>query len=221
MKTLRNISTAVLFFLVMAAPAAADSISLTEVPTEVSSSSLSVTYKVLEEPEAGYSSTIRLMRVGWTGSNCGQVPQESNKVMNWRNVQSTSVRRFSLEPAFDYEGLGPYVVCAVIAKGYHQAIAESSASFTVVEITKMEMAEKAEEAAAKAKSESEAAAKKTQEESAHASTAPSSTLTKTPPLVQPLTSAQKIHAALVKCKKLKKHSKRVKCERAAKKAARR
>jgi hypothetical protein len=139
MNTLSRILTVVLFCLILASSAAADSIHLSVSPTSTYLNGPAMTYQVSGETEVGRGYAIRLMRVGWEGSNCGHIAQIKSGVYEWHNVREASVEpspkfeysgSFSLEPEYDYEGLGTYVVCAATVKS--EAPAETSASFTVV-----------------------------------------------------------------------------------------
>jgi hypothetical protein len=124
---------AVLATLVSTAPAAADSIHLSVSPTSTYLDGPAVTYQISGETEVGRGYAIRLMHVGWEGSNCGHAAKTES-----HNVREASV---GPSPKFEYSGnlsaatefyeaLGTYVVCAVTVNS--EAPAETSASFTVV-----------------------------------------------------------------------------------------
>jgi hypothetical protein len=208
MKTIRSISTAVLFFLVLAAPAAAAS------KIEVSASSPNptlgtpITYQVAGEAEVGETYQVNILD-GTSSQECfNQVKrvQGTSSVEVLRPVQvgrqhESSIESFSqtaMIPIEDYGALGTYTVCAMVRLGVLNtgSFAESTTSFTVV-----------------------------------AAPAPAPVVVPVPapvvtppPPVAPATSVvkpvvkpvSKLAKALKLCKKLKKHSKRVACEKYAK-----
>ena len=165
------------------------------------------------------------MHVGWEGTNCGTaahkewhnlVEAELGPFTNYPTGAFEYSHSFLLSSEYDFEGLGTYVVCAVTVKSEHPA--ETSASFTVVEITKAEVAAKAaaeakkqkEVAEAKAAAEAEVAAKKKQEEAAASAAATkkhqeeeAAKLVK--PVVKPVS---KLAKTLKQCKKQYKHNKK-------------
>jgi hypothetical protein len=204
MKRLSTILLAILVALVFAAPAVADSIHLSVSPTSTYLNGPAMTYQVSGETEVGRSYAVRLMRVGWEGSNCGHAAQIKSGVYEWHNVREASV---GLSPKFEYSGnlsaatefyeaLGTYVVCAVTVNS--EAPAETSASFTVVTPPPPPQPPPAPVVAP--------------------TPAP---VVMPPPPVAPATPVVKPVSRLAKalklCKKLKKHSKRVACEKRAKK----
>lgn len=213
MKRIGTIILVVLSALVYASPAAADSIHLSVSPTSVYSTEPTVTYQVSGETEVGRGFAVRLMRVGWEGSNCGDAAHKE-----WHNLVEVEVgpysdfptgkfelnKSFSLEPEYDYEGLGTYVVCAVTVNS--EAPAETSASFTVVTPPPVPVV-----ASAPAPVAAPSPAPPTV-----APVAPAK-----PPVVTPVVKrVSKLAKALKQCKKQYKHNKkkRAKCERVARKS---
>ena len=202
MINLRRISTAVLFCLVLAAPASAASPIHLSVPASAYLGS-PVTYQLSGEPEP-----TRHFRVGFLHT---EVPGACAKALKGESSPATTVasgqvlsgkfEEHGSLPTTLYEALGTYYVCAAV-QTEEPAPAETYASFTVVP------------------------APPPPPPVVTPPTPPAPVVTPpapvvTPPVVHPpLTSAQKLHAALAKCKKQKNKRKRVKCERTARSAAR-
>lgn len=207
MNTLRSISTAVLLSLVLAtsASAAEPNISVTVSANPSATLGTPVTYNVSGEGEARQTFSVRIMSLAtYPASECLRANEKSSVVYEYPatlNGSGVSLHSFSESGTIvssDYSALGAYVVCARITGGVHPA--ETSVSFSVV---------------------APAPVVTTPAANPNPAPAPSvAPLLPTPvatPSVVASTSAQKLHAALAKCKKQKnKKKKRAQCERAAK-----
>jgi hypothetical protein len=232
MKTLRSISTAVLFFLILAAPAAADStINLTVSPTE-SVVGTPVTYTVSGEAEVTQMYEVRIMQVDSSHpeTECVRATKNS-QLLRQLEVQGkgSPLKPFRYPesgeetiPVKDYSELGTYTVCAILREGrtncnLNECHAESTTNFTVVAVTKAEEAAKTAEAQKK-----EAQEKKAKENTNGSGTTPTITPSLTPPppvapVIKPVVKpVSKLAKALKLCKKQKNKHKRAKCEKLAK-----
>jgi|ERR1700677_2876939 len=212
MKTLRTTSIAVLLCLVMATPAAADStINLTLSSTNPVVNT-PVTYTVTGQAEDHETYEVRIMHVNLPSANCGKArPTESSQVREVE-VQGKASTLLSFEysatlPTEDYTEVGTYAVCANVRGN---SPIESLTSFTV-------LAAPAPTVPVVAPTPPPAPAA-----SPVAPAPESAALVLAAPAVAATvpSAAQKLRTALAKCKKLKKHSKRVQCERSAKKEVR-
>jgi hypothetical protein len=215
MKRLSTILLAILAALVFAAPAAADELSLAKrsiLPGE----SISYTIKVEEHPIIRETAIAKLMIT--TDPEC-LVESDNQPFLSEQNFSKPTTETSSNGP---YTVLGTYQVCEyyrVNEVGGTNVTPKIIRTFKVVDAATKEQEErqeakeaetkKAEEAATKRKQEEEAAIKRRAEEAAKV---PS--LSSTTPSVKPVA---KLPKALKLCKKLKKHSKRVTCEKRAKK----
>lgn len=206
MKTLRSISTAVLLCLVFAAPAAADELSLSSTsifPGET----VSVTVAVQAHPEIrqGIVAMVRL-----TSAEC--LKEASGKVSGAAEehpLAQAGNYTFPFPQANLYEAFGTYRVCEYYLtedKG-SQASSQLATMFTVVArpVPPSPVVAPASPAPVVAP----------------VSSPPTTTLPPLAPVSKPLTKAQKLHAALAKCKHQKNKHKRVKCERQARKVYKR
>ncbi len=209
MKALRRISTAVLFGLVLAAPAAADELSLTKhsiLPGE----SISYTIKVEEHPIIRETAIAKLMIT--TDPEC-LVESDNQDFLSEQNFSEPTTETSSNGP---YTVLGTYQVCEyyrVNEVGGTNVTPKIIRTFKVVDAATKEQEERqeAKEAETKKKQEEEAAAKRKAEEAAKAPSLLS------PPLVAPATPTvkpvvkpvSKLAKALKQCKKLKNKHKRV------------
>lgn len=199
---------AVLATLVSAAPASASTINLI-----LSSSSpvlgTPISYQVSGEAEVGQMYEVRIMQIDSSHpeSECVRATPYS-QLLRELEVQGkgSPLKSFNREetiPIKGYSELGTYAVCALVRDGsrnpYSESFAESTTSFTVV-------APPAPPAPAPI---------------ASAPAPVPAPIVTPPPPVAPATSVvkpmSKLAKALKLCKKLKKHSKRVACEKLAEK----
>lgn len=198
----RNVVVLAVFAaLVSTAPAAADSIHLSVFPTSTSLSGPTVTYQVSGEAEVKETYDVRIMSVDSSHpeSECVNQTTNSQLVRGPIEIQgkATSLISFSHEepiPVKDYSELGTYAVCAMIRGG--SSFAESTTSFTVV----------APPAPAPV-----------------VAPVPAPVVTQPPPIapatpvVKPVVKpVSKLAKTLKMCEKLKKHTRRVACEKSAK-----
>lgn len=202
MINLRSISTAVLSCLVLAAPASAaeSSIHLSLPESAYLGTPVSATVAVSGEAPAHRKYGVAFLHAGTPVANCGKAVEEGSASVTAvasSTVVSTVEGSVAL-PLVNYETLGTYTLCAYVQRN-EPTPAEAHASFTVVNppppppvVTPPAPP-------------------------APVVTPPAPVVT--PPVIHALTSAQKLHAALAKCKKQKNKRKRVKCERTARTAA--
>lgn len=207
MKTLRSISIAVLLSLAVASPAAASSTISLAVSSPNPTLGTPISYSVSGEAEVKETYEVRIMHVGLPEANCNKAnTAESIQLHAPFEVQGSASSLISFVrnepiPIADYAEVGTYAMCAKVRGA---SPAESLTSFTV---------------------EAPAAPLAPEPLVVTPPATPASAVVYAPveaPLLTPViapTASQKLHAALVKCKKLKKHSKRVKCEHATKRAA--
>jgi hypothetical protein len=193
MKTLRSISTAVLLCLILAAPAAADELSLST-PSVFSGETVSYTIKVEEHPGTSFIAMVRLTN----DPTCLLEKSTKQNILSTASFTKPTTETRLLTGL--YEAFGTYQVCEYFLNENEKENAKPQII-------------------------------KTFEVVAHpvpptptVPVAPVSTpapVTAIPSAIVPhvtvLTAAQKLRAALKKCKHQKNKRKRVKCERAAKK----
>jgi hypothetical protein len=141
MKTLRSISTAVLFCLVLAAPAAANSTINLTVSSASAVLGTPVTYTVSGEARAGETYEVRIMHVGLPSTKCENATPESALVGHVESIAGEgSLHPFPTKseetiPIKDYAEVGSYAMCAVIrgaSSVENNGFVKSLASFTVV-----------------------------------------------------------------------------------------
>lgn len=213
MKTLRSISTAVLLCLILAAPAAADELSLSA-SSVFPGEAVSYTVKVDEshpDIRPGVVAIVRLV----SDSEC---LVESNKEQHILEElpYSTSTTETHVMEVNLYEAFATYHVCEyylVKEVGEPRASAQKLTSFAVVARPVPPVTPPTPVVATEAPLSAVASS---------SAVAPTIVTPPTPVVathVTILTAAEKLRVALVKCKKQKNKKKRVKCERAAKKAA--
>lgn len=221
MKILRSISTAVLFFLVLAAPAAATpSIHLSVEPTEISAASPNITYHVSGESEVERRYTVSICK--------GPSGFEPIVLFSDELTATTFDKTF---PGMFSGTIGIYTVCAMVTDDNKTPAQAEPVTFQVVAITKAEEAktkQKEKEANEAQIVKEHQEAEKRQQEVSTFTIAPVPAVVPAPavapvaptkhPVVVPVS---KLAKALKQCKKLKNKKKRVKCERAAKSAIRR
>jgi hypothetical protein len=211
MKSFSTITLASLVAVVIAAPAAAASKIEVSVSSPNPTLGTPVTYQVSGEAEVGETYQVNILD-GPSSQECfNQIKrvQGPSSVEVLRPVQvgrqhESSIESFSqsaMVPIEDYSALGTYTVCAMVRLGVLNtgSFAESATSFTVVAAPAPEP--------------------KSEPTSEITSPAPAPTPAATPvtPRVTPVAKpVSKLAKALTLCKKLKKHSKRVACEKRAK-----
>ncbi len=193
MKTLRCISTVVLSCLFLAAPAsAAPSIHLSLPESAYLGSAVTAT--VSGESEATRKYDVRFLHAEVPAAECGKEAESKSTNVYGSTVPASGKFETSVPlPTTLYEALGTYTICATVQTN-EPANAETHASLTVVTPPPPPPPAPA----------------------ATPVSGPAATII--PPLApvsKPLTAAQKLHAALAKCKHQKNKRKRVKCERAA------
>lgn len=201
MKTLRSISTAALLSLVFASTASAvpANISISATPSVASLGTI-VSYTVSGSAEVKETYEVRLMHVGVPSANCAKArPEESTLLhapfeVEGKAATPIAINRTEVIPVSDYATTGTYVLCARILKGASAEgeTYESSTSFTV-----------------------EAPAPSPSITPAPAPPAPAVVSTPVTTVHATASTAQKLHAALAKCKKQKNSHKRKQCERRA------
>lgn len=188
--------------LVFAAPAAAASKIEVSVSSPNPTLGASVTFQVSGEAEVGETYQVDISSE--SERDCiDQVAGHYQTVFPaYQLGNDSSINQAATIPIGDYNALGTYAVCAMVRLGVLSSgsFAESTTSFTVV-------APPAPEPTPTIVAPAPAAVPVL----APAVTAPATTTHVTPVA----TTAQKLHAALAKCKRLKKHSKRVACEKRA------
>jgi hypothetical protein len=207
MNTLRSISTAVLLSVALTAPAAAATPNISVSVTAASPILVgtAVTYRVSGEGEVRGEYSVHIMPVSATApaETCYNAGSSTKLVLHSIALggSMSSLTAFQNEgviPVEDYPAIGTYVVCATIRNETNTT--EHLETFSVTEPPSVV------------------------QPAANPSPTPSvAPLLPTPvatPSVVASTSAQKLHAALAKCKKQKNKKKRAKCERAAKKVTR-
>jgi hypothetical protein len=199
---------AVLATLVSTAPAAADSAINLTLSSANPYLGTPITYQVSGEAEVHETYEVRIMYVGLSGANCGKArPTESSQVREVE-VQGKAATLIPFNysatlPIEDYSALGTYAVCANV-RG--ESPAESLTSFTV-------------------SAEPAPVPPPTLVVAPTVTPAPAPVVTPSPavapatPVVKPVVKpVSKLAKALKLCKKLKKHGKRVACEKRAKRS---
>jgi hypothetical protein len=214
MKTLRSISIAVLLSLAVAAPAAASTVSVS-VSSPNTTLGTAVSYTISGEAEVTQTYEVRMISTSSANfasacenKSAGVTVYEKEVQVETPGVTTIAFAHSAELPLTDYSSLGTYAVCGVVRMGREPHVGTPStsnvATFTV-----------------------------------NAPVTPPVVPSSTPPAPAPVplvapavvpatihiapvtNSAQKLHTALVKCRKQKNKKKRVKCERAAKTAAHR
>jgi hypothetical protein len=210
MKILYNISITVLLCLFLAAPAnAAESSIYLTVPTSTYlGSSVTATVTVSGEVSATRKYGVAFLHAETPVTDCGKAVEKGSASVTMVYAKTTSssspLEESVALPLVNYEALGTYTLCAYVQREAPTP-AEATASFTVVVPPPPPTV------------------------TPPAPPTPSAPVVTVPvpvvppaPIIHTLTTAQKLRTALAKCKKLKKHShsKRVQCERTAKKKVR-
>lgn len=213
MKTLRSISTAAFIFFTLAVSAASASTISVSLSSTNPTLGTPISYTLSGEAKVKETYEVRIMHVGLPEANCTKANEkESIRLHDPFEVfaNATSLTQSETIPIVDYNALGTYAVCAMVRNGPESHYSEkgfsadSTTSFTVV-----------------APAVPSASTPVPPVETPAAPT-PAVAPVVAPALVAHVVApvpAQKPHTAIAKCKKQKNKKKRVKCERAAKKAA--
>ena len=194
MKTLRSISTAVLLCLALAAPASAAEVNLSLSPTTTTLGGSPVMATLTGNSQAPHNT--HLLAVANTAKSGSCEGYQGRTILEVQEEPSSKVNVTVEIPPADYTVIGTYRVCSFVRAEPSEHSPYESGIFTVLAVPPPAPPAPV------------------------ITPAPAPVVTPPAPVVKPLTSAQKLHTALAKCKRQKNKRKRAKCERQARKAAR-